>query len=226
MFFRLIDIKKQFADKDSEVNALDGINLDINEKNFISLVGPSGAGKSTLLLLLAGLVRPTSGDIYFDSMKLTKLPDREWSRIRRENIGIIFQKKIVINHLRVHENLLAPLSLFDYDHRSISFHDRIEELMEKFDLFDLRNRYPRELSGGELQRLVVARSLVTRPKILLADEPTGDLDLDASMKLLEVIKGLNKEGLTIVMVTHNKKLANIAKNIYLLNEGNIQKILK
>lgn len=226
MFFRLIDIKKKFINSNQEVSALNGINLDINEGDFISFVGPSGAGKSTLLLLLAGLLKPTNGEIYFSSKKLTKLPDREWSLIRKKYMGIIFQKKVVVSHLKVYENLLAPISLLGESYVLTDHQDRLEELLEIFQLDQYRDRYPSELSGGELQRLIVARAMVTKPQILLADEPTGDLDLDSSKKLLSILKDLNKQGLTIIMVTHSKELANIAKNIYLLNKGNIEKIVK
>lgn len=226
MFFKLIDIKKIFSDGNIKIAALDGVNLDINDGDFISFVGPSGAGKSTLLLLLAGLLKPSSGDIYFASKKLTKLPDKEWSEIRKKHIGFIFQKKVVISHLKVYENLLAPLSFSDGQLNGESYKERIEELLESFELSEFRNRYPKELSGGELQRLIVARAMVTKPDILFADEPTGDLDFDSSKKLLDVLKDLNKKGLTIVMVTHSRELAKIAKNIYLIKNGLIEKILK
>ncbi len=226
MVFKLIDIKKRFVTKDKKIKAVDGINLDINEKNFISFVGPSGAGKTTLLLLIAGLLKPSSGDIYFDSEKLTKLPDKEWSLMRKKHMGIIFQKKITVSHLTVYENLIAPLSFHSQHPEDENFQDKINELLEMFELNEYKNRYPHELSGGEIQRLIAARALVTQPKILLADEPTGDLDISASKKLLKILKNMNKRGLTIVMVTHNRELAEISNNIYQMKNGKINKLLK
>lgn len=226
MFFKLIDLKKTFRTKEKIVTALDGINLDINEGDFISFVGPSGAGKTTLLLLIAGLIKPSEGEIYFESKKLTALPDKEWTLIRKKYMGIIFQKKIIISHLKVYENLIAPLSFYDQSGKDENYKDRIEELLDVFELNEYRNRYPRQLSGGELQRLITARALVTGPELLLADEPTGDLDMESSKKLLTVLKKMNKKGLAVVMVTHNKELAGVSDNIYQLESGKIKKLLK
>ncbi|MDD5065435.1 MAG: ABC transporter ATP-binding protein [bacterium] len=222
----MIDIKKSYQGGSQKTLVLKGINLDINEGSFISFVGASGAGKSTLLLILAGLLRPTSGELYFDSKKLTRLSDKEWSFIRKQYIGIIFQKKIFIPHLKVYENIITPLS-FITDLSGRGFDDgRVEDLMETFDLKAHRNKYPEELSGGELQRMMIVRSLVTGPKILLADEPTGDLDLENSKEIIHILKKINKKGLTIVMVTHNKELALQARNIYRIDKGEIAKLIK
>ncbi len=226
MFFKLIDVKKKYFNGQKMINALNGVSFDVNEGDFISLVGPSGAGKSSLLLILAGLLKPSSGDIYLGAKKLTKLPDREWSLMRKKNIGIIFQKKIIISHLTVYENLLSPITFSEPGELDKVSQERIDALINLFDLNEYKKRYPGQLSGGELQRLIVARALVTKPKILLADEPTGDLDLDASKQLLQILKHLNQKGLTIVMVTHNKILANSAKNIYMFKEGQIEEIIK
>lgn len=227
MFFKLIDIKKYYLNKEKQkMHALDGINLDINESNFISFVGPSGAGKTTLLLIIAGLIRPSSGDIYFDNKKLTKLPDHEWATIRKNYISIIFQKKIVIPHLTVIENILTPLSFSPENLNTDTITQELNELLELFELAQYKNVYPSALSGGELQRLMIVRALITKPKILLADEPTGDLDIPTSLKIMKILKDFNKKGLNIVMVTHNKELANIAKNIYEIKQGKIDKIIK
>ncbi len=226
LFFRFIDIKKTFIEQEKKKNVLNGINLDINEGDFISFVGPSGAGKSTLLLILAGLIKPSSGDIYFDSKKLTKLSDKEWSLIRKEYMGIIFQKKIFIPHLKVMENILAPISFRNDFSQGQSPHDKVGELLELFNLTVHQNKYPEELSGGELQRMMIVRSLITEPKILLADEPTGDLDINASKEIINSLKKINKKGLTIIMVTHNKDLALLSKNIYRIEQGEIKKLIK
>lgn len=227
MFFKLIDIKKSYLNKEKKrIYALDGINLDINQSDFISFVGPSGAGKTTLLLIIAGLIKPSSGDIYFDNKKLTKLPDREWATIRKNYLSIIFQKKIVIPHLTVIENILTPLSFSPENINPETFEQELDELLELFELTRYKNVYPNTLSGGELQRLMIVRALITKPKILLADEPTGDLDIPTSIKIMKILKDFNKKGLNIVMVTHNKELANLAKNIYQIKQGRIDTIIK
>ena len=138
MVIKVIGLKKVFHTKDKKITALDGINLDINEGNFISFIGPSGAGKTTLILLISGLLKPSAGDIYFDSKKLTKLPDKEWSLIRKKYMGIIFQKKIVISHLKVYENLIAPLSLYNQTDKDKNYKERVEEFnLHDFDFPNL-----------------------------------------------------------------------------------------
>lgn len=226
MFFRLIDIRKSYTVEGEKKEVLKGINLDINEGNFISFVGPSGAGKSTLLLIIAGLVRPSSGDVYFDSKKLTRLSDREWSTVRKKHLGIIFQKKVFIPHLTVGENILSPLSFTtDLSDRK-NYTALLDELLDLFRLAPARNRYPEELSGGELQRMMLARSLITRPRILLADEPTGDLDMESSKEIIATLKKISKKGLTVVMVTHNRELAFQARTIYRIDRGIIARLIK
>ncbi len=226
MFFRLIDIKKVYKNNKENIVALNGVTLDINEGDYISFVGPSGAGKSTLLLILAGLIRPTAGDIYFKSKKLTRLPEKEWTLLRKRYIGFIFQKKIIISHLTVKENILAPLVFIEEKEKKEEFIHYAEKLIEEYDLKKYINFYPDNLSGGELQKLLIVRALVTKPKILLADEPTGDLDNQSSKDIIKKLSSLNKKGLTIVMVTHNQILAESSKSIYRINKGEIEKILK
>lgn len=226
MFFRLIDIRKSYSAKGGKKEVLKGINLDINEGNFISFVGPSGAGKSTLLLIIAGLIRPSSGDVYFDSKKLTRLSDREWSLVRKKYLGIIFQKKVFIPHLTVEENILSPLSFTTGLSDRKDYTERLDGLLALFRLSSQRDCFPEELSGGELQRMMLARSLITKPRILLADEPTGDLDMESSKEIIGTLKKISKKGLTVVMVTHNRELAFQARTIYRIDRGVIARLIK
>ncbi len=226
MFIKLLDIKKIYTLKTEKKLALNGITLDINEGDFITFVGKSGAGKSTLLLTIAGLIKPTSGEIYFDSKKVTSLPDNKWAKIRRENIGIIFQKKVIVSHLTVKENILLPLTLIDNKDTKFNYEQYAEKLIEEYGLKIYENNYPGNISGGELQRLLIVRALVTKPKILLADEPTGDLDTDASNLILKKLLVLNKTGITIIMVTHNQEFAKNSKNIFRIKDGKIIKHIK
>ncbi|MBN1897429.1 MAG: ABC transporter ATP-binding protein [Spirochaetes bacterium] len=226
MNIKLFGIEKIYKEKNRAIQALGGINLDINEGNYVTLVGPSGSGKTTLLSIIGGLIKPTSGDIYFDSKKLTHLPDHHWSTLRKKHFGFIFQKKVIIPHLTVLENIMVPL-VFDEERSShIQIKARAEELLADFEMETRKNDYPDKLSGGELQRVTIVRSLMTNPRLLLADEPTGDLDKKSSEKIINALKNLNKNGMTIIMVTHNMDLARTSRTIYSIKEGRIEKVLK
>jgi len=227
MNIKLIDITKIYNDGENKIEALKGINLDINEGDYIAFVGPSGSGKTTLLSIISGLIKPTRGDIYFDSKKLTKISDYYWSTIRRKYFGLIFQKKVIIPHLTLIENIILPFIFSEQKILKIDAIKRAEELLNEFDLYEKRNSKPSKLSGGELQKLTILRAFINNPKIIIADEPTGDLDINSSKKIVEIFKKFNKiKNLTIVMVTHNYELAKSAKTIYSIKEGRIDKILK
>jgi len=227
MNLRLIGITKIYTEIKHKIIALAGINLDINEGDYIAFVGPSGSGKTTLLSIIGGLIKPTEGDIYFNSEKLTRLPDYHWSLLRKKYFGLIFQKKVIIPHLTVLENVIAPLVFVEPPITKIEAIDRAEKLLEALDLSERKNNYPEKLSGGELQRVTIARALINKPRILLADEPTGDLDIEASKKIINLFKKLNRqEGVTIIIVTHNPELTKSAKTVYSLRNGKIEKLLK
>jgi len=227
MNIKLINIKKVYSEIHRKITALDGIYLDINEGNYIAFVGPSGSGKTTLLSIIGGLIKPTEGDIYLGPKKVTKLPDYDWSNIRKEYIGFIFQKKLIIPHLTVEENIMLPLVYNKVNINKEEALERCHKLMEDFNLTEREKVYPYKLSGGELQRVIIARALISNPQILLADEPTGDLDINSSKYIIEIFKKLNNEQkVTIIMVTHNLELAKGAKIIYGLKNGKIDKIIK
>lgn len=227
MNLKLIGIQKVYSEMHRKIIALDEINLDINEKDYITFVGPSGSGKTTLLSIIGGLIKPTKGDIYFDSQNLTRISDYHWSVLRKKYFGFIFQKKVIIPHLTVIENVIVPLIFSDSSINKLEAKLRAEELLTEFELIERKNDLPSRLSGGELQRVTIARALINKPKILITDEPTGDLDIETSKKILNIFRKLNKEkGITIVMVTHNPELAKSAKTIYSLKNGKIEGLLK
>lgn len=227
MNIKLIGVSKIYIENGERIEALKDINLDINEGDYITFVGPSGSGKTTLLSIISGLLKPTEGDIYFDAQKLTKISDYHWSTIRRKYFGLIFQKKVIIPHLSVIENVLSPLIFSEKKFNLSDAYNKAEEVLELFELNNKKNLLPEKLSGGELQKLIIARAFINDPKILIADEPTGDLDLQSSKKVINIFQKLNKEKkVTIVMVTHNIDLAKTSRTLYQIKSGKIEKLLK
>ncbi len=198
------------------VHAVVDIDVEIQQGEYVAIVGASGSGKTTLLQLLGGMDRPTSGTISIAGKEISKLSDRELTRLRREQLGFVFQHFGLLSTLTVAENVALPAIL---NHKPN--HSRVDELLERTGIIHRRNHRPSELSGGEMQRVAIARALINEPKLLLADEPTGNLDSATSERILELIGELNKDGLTIVVVTHNEKLAQCAHRIIQLSDGRI-----
>jgi putative ABC transport system ATP-binding protein len=201
-----------------DITILDDISLEIPEKQMVAIVGPSGSGKSTLLGLVAGLDKPTSGSISLDGIEITTLHESEMARYRRQKIGYIFQSFHLIPTLTALENVMVPLELSGDGHA----HYRAEELLTAVGLQDRQSHYPVQLSGGEQQRVAVARAFACRPPILLADEPTGNLDSSTGQQVIDLLLGLNRDyGSTLVMVTHDQALASFADRIVTLRDGRI-----
>jgi putative ABC transport system ATP-binding protein len=200
------------------VTILDGIDLEIPEKQFLAVVGPSGSGKSTLLGLLAGLDRPTTGSIRFDGISLTELGEDELARLRREKIGVVFQAFHLIPTLTAVENVKIPLELRgdpDADREAL-------RILEAVGLTDRKDHYPVQLSGGEQQRVAIARAFIGRPSLLLADEPTGNLDTANGQRIIELLLRLHRDrGSTFILVTHDPTLAVHADRILTLRDGRI-----
>lgn len=225
MISKITNVAKDYYTKKRTINALNGVSFDINEGDFISIVGPSGSGKTTLLSIIGCLIRPTKGDVYFDNKKVTEISDKDLCNLRGTKIGFIFQFTYLISHLNVLENVLIPLYLNGVhvtdEHREEAINILTElEMQDKIDFF------PRELSGGEIQRTAIARSLVNKPMILLADEPTGDLDYKSSIKIFEYFKTLNERGLTVLVVTHNPELAKFSNDIYEIEKGSVKQYIR
>lgn len=201
------------------VTILDDVSLDIPTKQMVAIVGPSGSGKSTLLGLIAGLDKPTSGSIILDGVDITGLPEREMTRYRRQKIGYIFQSFHLIPTLTAQENVAVPLEL----NGDPTARGRAEELLAAVGLRDRSGHYPVQLSGGEQQRVAVARAFACRPPILLADEPTGNLDSATGRQVIDLLLGLNRDhGSSLVLVTHDAALASHAERIVSLRDGRIE----
>lgn len=210
-------VEKIYRRGSEEVHALRGIDLDIGMKEFISIVGPSGAGKSTLLHILGCLDKPTKGTVKFGNVNVEGLSEKELVEIRRKKIGFVFQQFYLIPGLSVFENVSLPCI---FRKKKID-RKRITELIEMVGLKDRIEHSPNQLSGGEMQRVAIARALVNDPEIVLADEPTGNLDSENSEKIFELLKSLHNAGYTIVMATHNMDLASRADRIISLRDGRI-----
>lgn len=212
------DISKIYIRGSEKVNALRGISLNIKQGEFISVTGPSGSGKTTLLHIIGCLDKPTKGIIKIDGIKVENMPESELVRIRRQKIGFVFQQFYLIPGLNVYENVTLPLL---FNRRSKDKND-ILPLLELVGLKERVNHNPNQLSGGEMQRVAIARALVNNPEILLADEPTGNLDTENSEKIFDLLKSLHKGGLTVIMITHNPELASRAERTIRLKDGRIQ----
>lgn len=201
-----------------EVSILDDISLDVPAKQFLAIVGPSGSGKSTLLGLIAGMDAPTSGTIALDGRDITKLPEDELARLRREKVGYVFQSFHLIPTLTARENVAVPLELAG-DSEAES---KTDALLRAVGLEARGHHYPAQLSGGEQQRVAVARAFANRPAILLADEPTGNLDTATGQQVIDLLIRLNRDhGSTLVLVTHDPALAAYADRIVRLLDGRI-----
>ena len=216
----LIEIKKlskTYESGEECVLALTSLDLEIERGEFISVMGPSGSGKSTLLTILGGLNHPTEGDVVVDEIPIYKLPLERLADFRREYLGFIFQSFQLIPYLTVMENVMLPLSITEKSNREQV--KVAEEIIEKIGLKGKEKRLPDQLSGGEQERVAIARALVNSPPILLADEPTGNLDSKTGKEIMELFRSLNEEGQTIVMVTHNLENIAYSSRSILLRDG-------
>lgn len=212
-------LRMRLAAGDHTVTVLDDVTLEIPEKQIVAIAGPSGSGKSTLLGLIAGLDRPTAGSIRLDGLEITTLAESEMARFRRKNIGYIFQSFHLIPTLTAQENVAVPLELRGDPSASA----RSAELLSTVGLQDRQSHYPIQLSGGEQQRVAVARAFACRPSILLADEPTGNLDSATGRQVIDLLLALNRDhGSTLVLVTHDPDLASYADRIITLRDGRIE----
>ena len=204
---------------ESEVRALDGVSLDIDRGEFVAIVGQSGSGKSTMMNVLGCLDIPTRGDYFLDGTDVRELTDKELSHIRNKQIGFIFQQYNLIQSLSVLENVELPLI-----YQGIRADDRYDMAMEALERVGLANRVkhkPTEMSGGQQQRVAIARAIATRPPIIMADEPTGALDSHTGLEVLGFLQQLNKEGTTVILITHDNGIAATAERIVRLSDGHI-----
>ncbi len=221
----LKDVSRYYHLGNTVVKAVDGISLTVNKGDFVAVMGPSGSGKSTSMHLIGSLDIPTKGHIFLDGHDISSLHESDLAQIRGRNIGFIFQQFNLIPTLTVKENVMLPMSL-----QGISPEEkekRVKQILEKVDLTDRADHYPNQISGGEQQRVAIGRALSNDPEVILADEPTGNLDSKTGERVMDVLKRLNKEGRTIVMVTHDHDLAHeYARIVYWLKDGKIEKVTK
>lgn len=214
----LTDINKLYRTKEIETLALENVNLSINEGEFVSIMGPSGCGKSTLLNIIGLLDRPTSGTVKIDGTEASSMGDRALARFRNSELGFVFQNFHLINSLNVIDNVEIPLL-----YRSVTAKHRRElamKVLERVGLAHRINHYPSQLSGGQCQRVAIARAIVGNPKIILADEPTGNLDSKMGTEIMEILHSLNTDDhRTIVMVTHNESQAKLTDRIVRFFDG-------
>ncbi|MDD3406483.1 MAG: ABC transporter ATP-binding protein [Methanomicrobium sp.] len=215
----LKNVSKTYSLPFGDVNALKSVSLDIMPGDFVAIMGPSGSGKSTMLNLVGSLDVPTSGDLLIDGINIKKLSDQELTSLRRDTIGFIFQQFNLIPLLTVKENVEYPY-IMKYRHNDNE--GRCEELLFRVGLTDqMLHHKPSELSGGQQQRVAIARALVNNPKILLCDEPTGNLDSVTGGQVMELLTELNRQGKTVIMVTHDNHIAEYAKRQIVLKDGEI-----
>ncbi|MFR3139260.1 ABC transporter ATP-binding protein [Eubacterium sp. An3] len=213
-----IDLKKYYGVEPSVTHALDGVNLSVDEGEFVAVVGTSGSGKSTLLHMMGGLDTPTSGKVIVGDKDLAKMNDEQLTIFRRRNIGFIFQNYNLVPVLNVYENIVLPVEL-DGDKPDKKF---IQDVVRMLALEDKLNNMPNNLSGGQQQRVAIARALITKPAIVLADEPTGNLDSKTSADVLGLLKRTSYEfHQTLVMITHNNDIARLADRIVRIEDGKI-----
>lgn len=213
---RLENVYKIYRIGKQEVKALDGISFSIKKGDFISIMGPSGSGKSTLLNLIGCLDKPTEGEIFIDGVNIFSLNDDELTIIRRDRIGFIFQKFNLIPTLTALENVELPM-IFNGGRKR----EKAIKLLEMVGIGDKINSKPAELSGGQQQRVAIARALANNPSIILADEPTGNLDSRTGSEIMNILEDLNKRGRTIVMVTHDPSIAEHSEKIIKIRDGRI-----
>ncbi|MEW6376067.1 MAG: ABC transporter ATP-binding protein [Thermodesulfobacteriota bacterium] len=219
----LIEIRrlnKTYESGEECVMALVDVDLNIEKGEFVSVMGPSGSGKSTLLTILGGLNHPTRGEVVVDEIPIYKLPLERLADFRREYLGFIFQSFQLIPYLTVIENVMLPLSITETPNREQG--KMAEEILERTGLRGKERRLPDQLSGGEQERVAIARALVNSPPILLADEPTGNLDSKTGKEIMELFKSLNEEGQTIVMVTHNPENSSFSTRTISLRDGRLE----
>ena len=212
------NLKRYYKTNDVEVRALDGVSFDVEKGEFISIIGASGSGKSTLLHLLGGLDYPTSGKVLIDGTDIYALKDDERTIFRRRNIGFVFQAYNLLPMLNVYENIIIPFGL-DGDKVDKKY---VDSVIDKLEISDQKYKMPNELSGGQQQRVAIARALVTKPSLILADEPTGNLDSKSSSQVVYLLKKINKElGNTILMITHDDAVAQAAEKTLRIEDGRL-----
>lgn len=215
----LQNVRKIYGEQESQVKALQNVNMQVEEGEFVAIVGTSGSGKSTLLNLIGGLDNPTQGKIFIKNREIGSLSRKELTIFRRRNIGFVFQNYSLMPVLNVYDNVALPIT---FDRGKHINHKFIEELLRELGIWEKRKKYPNELSGGQQQRVAIARALVNKPAILLCDEPTGNLDFATTIEVMGLLKSsCRKYKQTILMVTHNEAIAQTCDRVIHIEDGQI-----
>lgn len=220
MLLQLTDITKVYSHETTETHALRGVSFAVNEGEFVAIMGASGSGKSTLMHIIGLLDRPTTGQYFFDGEDTNDFNDEKLALLRNQKIGFVFQAYNLLPRTSVLDNVLLPTIYTPHLDKKIA-EQRAHELLKRVGLVHRLNHRPSQLSGGEQQRAAIVRALINNPRLILADEPTGNLDSESGQGVMEVLQDLHKEGHTIVMVTHEQYVAECAKRILLLKDGKI-----
>lgn len=215
------NLKKVYTTRlgNNHVQALTNVCLSIEEGEYVAIMGESGSGKTTLLNILAALDKPTSGEVILNGKNIVSIKEKEISAFRRNNLGFVFQDFNLLDNFSIKDNIFLPLVLSGVNYKEME--KRIFPITQKLGITDILNKYPYEVSGGQKQRTAVARALITNPKLILADEPTGALDSNAADGLLDLFQDINNGGQTILMVTHSIKAASTAKRVLFINDGKV-----
>ena len=222
------ELTKVFRTDEIETTALNKVNLDVNSGEFVAIMGPSGCGKSTLLNIIGLLDNPSEGELFFDGAEVARYKERQRTNLRKGNIGFVFQSFNLIDELTVYENVELPLLYMNVS--SSERRKKVGEVLDRMKIAHRKKHFPQQLSGGQQQRVAISRAVVTKPKLILADEPSGNLDSANGEEVMNLLTELNKEGTTIIMVTHSPSDAEKAHRIVQLFDGhivteNIKKIL-
>ena len=216
---KTVNLTKVYRTDEVETTALNGVNIDIKEGEFVSVMGPSGCGKSTLLNVFGMIDNPTTGEYLFNGEEVGHLSERKRSNVRKHNLGFVFQSFNLIDELTVYENVELPMLYTKVP--SAERKKRVEELLEGMNIMHRRNHFPQQLSGGQQQRVAVARAIVNKPKLILADEPTGNLDSANGDEVMKILADLNATGTTILMVTHSQYCAEFGNRIIRMLDGQV-----
>lgn len=220
-FLRAENLKKVYGKGRNAVFALQGVSFEIKKGDFVCLLGPSGSGKTTLLNLIGCLDRPTEGKIFFEKKEITSLPESKLAEFRQKKIGFIFQFFYLIPTLNVLQNVLVPT--FPIKNGPKKYLNKAKKLLKRVGLEGMEKRYPHELSGGEQQRTAIARALIFSPPLVLADEPTGNLDTKTGMEIIKLMKELQeKENITFIIATHDIRIKDLATKVFLIEDGKIK----
>lgn len=216
---KTVGLKKYYYTDEIETTALAGVNLTVKEGEFVAIMGPSGCGKSTLLNIIGLLDNPSEGEFHFTDQEISQYNERKRADLRKANIGFVFQSFNLIDELTVFENIELPLIYLKYS--ASERKKRVEEVMEQMKIMHRRNHFPQQLSGGQQQRVAISRAVVAKPKLILADEPTGNLDSANGQEVMSLLTDLNESGTTVIMVTHSPIDAEYAHRVIHLFDGQI-----